>query len=142
AFPPDRGSAGEPSSCPRRFVTSKRILAREWLPPRLSMMPCGCRAVLGVFIRAVFGWLRRTAARHGFRNGQGGAFTVIQRFRGTLNLDAHIHSLVLRRRVHAVAGHPRPAVHALDPLTVTTSLTSRARPPSSAAPAAPPRPPA
>ncbi len=37
-------------------------------------------AVLAVFIRSVFAWLRRTAARHGIADGQGGAITVIQRF--------------------------------------------------------------
>lgn len=44
------------------------------------------RDVLAVFIRVVFGWLRRTAAREGVRDGQCGAVTVIQRFGGSLNL--------------------------------------------------------
>lgn len=43
----------------------------------------------------VFGWLRRRAASEGIRDSQCGAVTVIQRFGGSLNLNVHLHSLVL-----------------------------------------------
>jgi hypothetical protein len=33
-----------------------------------------CTAVLAVFLRVVLGWLRRAAARHGLRHGQGVGF--------------------------------------------------------------------
>ena len=54
-----------------------------------------CRDVLAVFMRVVFGWLSATAARHDIREAQCGAVTVIQRFGSSLNLNLHIHSLVL-----------------------------------------------
>ena len=55
-------------------------------------------AVLGVFVRAVFGSLRRRAhphAREQVRHVQCGAVTFIQRFGGALNLNVHFHSLVI-----------------------------------------------
>jgi hypothetical protein len=39
-----------------------------------------CRAVLGVFIRAVLGWYRRRGRRAGVPDGQSGTVTVVQRF--------------------------------------------------------------
>lgn len=48
-----------------------------------------------MFIRVVFRWLRDSAAHEGARDGQRGAITVIQRFGSALNLNLHIHSLVL-----------------------------------------------
>jgi putative transposase len=53
-----------------------------------------CRAVLGVFIRAVLGFERRRAERRGMRGGAGGAVTAIQRFGSALNVNAHFHTLV------------------------------------------------
>jgi hypothetical protein len=38
------------------------------------------RAVLRIFVRTVFGWLRRRATRRGLVNPRGGAVTAIQRF--------------------------------------------------------------
>ena len=52
--------------------------------------------VLRVFVRAVFGSLRRRAwNRHGVRQAQGGAVTFVQRFGGALNLNVHFHTLAL-----------------------------------------------
>ena len=51
--------------------------------------------LLAVFLRVVFGWLRGRAASRGIRDSQCGAVTVIQRFGGALNLNVHVHSLVL-----------------------------------------------
>jgi hypothetical protein len=63
------------------------VSVRQWvlslpLVPALSacLRPRLCRDVLATFIRVVFGWVRRTAARQGIRDGQCGAVTVIQRF--------------------------------------------------------------
>lgn len=72
------------------------MLSLPWsLRYQLAFDPALCRDVLAIFIRVVFGWLRRTAARHGIRDGQCGAVTVIQRFGSSLNLNVHVHSLVL-----------------------------------------------
>ena len=54
-----------------------------------------CRAVVAVYLRAVLGWLRRQAKRRGVIDGRGGAVAVVQRFGAALNLNVHIHALVL-----------------------------------------------
>jgi hypothetical protein len=45
------------------------------------------RAVLRVFLRTVFGWQRRRAARRGLVGARSGSVTAIQRFGGSANLD-------------------------------------------------------
>lgn len=75
---------------------------RQWvlsLPHRLRYALAWdhalCRAVSEVFVRAVLGDLRRRARHAGARGGRGGAVAVIQRFGAALNLNVHIHALVL-----------------------------------------------
>ncbi len=71
------------------------VLSLPWsLRYQLAFDAGLCRDVLAVFIRVVFGWLRRRAASAGLRAGQCGAVTVIQRFGSALNVSVHIHSLV------------------------------------------------
>ncbi len=69
------------------------------LPPRLRYLLAWdhdlCRAVVAVYLRAVLGWLRRQARRRGVIDGRGGAVAVVQRFGAALNLNVHIHALVL-----------------------------------------------
>lgn len=63
------------------------VLSLPWsLRYLLAFDTALCRDVLAVFMRVVFGWLRRAAARHGLRDSQCGAVTVIQRFGSSLNL--------------------------------------------------------
>jgi hypothetical protein len=52
-----------------------------------------CRAVSGVFVRAVLGDLRRRARQAGVPGGRGGAVAIIQRFGAALNLNVHVHAL-------------------------------------------------
>jgi hypothetical protein len=54
-----------------------------------------CRTVSGAFVRAVLGSLRRRARQAGVPGGRGGAVAIIQRFGAALNLNVHIHALVL-----------------------------------------------
>jgi hypothetical protein len=54
-----------------------------------------CRAVAGVFIRAVLGWQRQRARKSGVVNGRGGAVAILQRFGSALNLNVHVHALVI-----------------------------------------------
>jgi hypothetical protein len=54
-----------------------------------------CRAVVAVFLRAVFRVLRAGACDGGVEDGRGGAVVVVQRFGGALNLNIHVHALVL-----------------------------------------------
>jgi hypothetical protein len=78
------------------------VPVRQWvlsLPHRLRYLPAWdhelCRAVVGVYIRAVLGWLRQRARRDGVADGRGGAVAIVQRFGGALNLNVHVHALVL-----------------------------------------------
>ena len=54
-----------------------------------------CRAVSGVAMRTVLGFLRRRARRDGVADGRSGAVAIVQRFGGALNLNVHLHALVL-----------------------------------------------
>ena len=54
-----------------------------------------CRAVTGVALRTVLGFLRRRARGEGIAGGRSGAVTIVQRFGGALNLNVHLHALVL-----------------------------------------------
>jgi hypothetical protein len=78
------------------------VPVRQWvlsLPHRLRYVLAWdhalCRAVSGVFVRAVLGFLRRRARQAGVRGGRGGAVAIIQRFGAALNLNVHVHALVL-----------------------------------------------
>ena len=93
------------------------VPVRQWvlsLPHRLRYLLAWdhalCRAVTGVFVRAVLGSLRRRARRRGAPDGRpstdaqgapsrvegrGGAVAIIQRFGSALNLNVHVHALVL-----------------------------------------------
>jgi hypothetical protein len=54
-----------------------------------------CRAVVGVALRAILGSLRTRARRQGVAGGRGGAVAIVQRFGSALNLNVHVHALVL-----------------------------------------------
>jgi hypothetical protein len=78
------------------------VPVRQWvlsLPHRLRYVLAWdhalCRAVTGVFVRAVLASLRRRARRTGAHEGRGGAVAIIQRFGAALNLNVHVHALVL-----------------------------------------------
>jgi hypothetical protein len=75
---------------------------RQWvltLPHRLRYQLAWdhalCRAVLAVYARALLGFERRRARRRGIVDGETGAVTAIQRFGSGLNLNVHLHTLVL-----------------------------------------------
>ncbi len=87
-----------------RLVTEvlPRMPVRQWvlsLPYRLRYVLAWnhelCRAVLGVFARALLASYRQRAMRRGTADGRTGTLTVIQRFGGGLNLNVHFHTLVL-----------------------------------------------
>ena len=78
------------------------VPVRQWvlsLPHRLRYLLAWdhelCRAVVGVSLRAVLGFLRHRARRDGIADGRSGAVAIIQRFGGALNLNVHLHALVL-----------------------------------------------
>lgn len=86
--------SGRPGD-PRRPCASVGALAPVVPRYQLAFDATLCRDVLAVFMRIVFGWLRRRAASRGIRDSQCGAVSVIQCFASSLNLDVHIHSLEL-----------------------------------------------
>ena len=89
-----------------------------------------CRAVVAVYMRAVLGWLRSRARLDDVADGRGGAVAVIQRFGGALNVNLHVHALVLDgvfARTHAgvLRFHPIPALTALDVAEVLATVEPR-----------------
>jgi hypothetical protein len=86
-----------------------------------------CRAVVGVFVRAGLGFLRARARHDGVADGRGGAVAVIQRFGGALNLNVHVHALVLdgvfaKDGSGVVGFHPGPRLTALDVAEVLATV--------------------
>ena len=78
-----------------------------------------CRAVVGALLRAVTGALRRRARIVGVADGRSGAVAVIQRFGGAVNLNVHVHALVLdgvyaRDTSGALHLHPAAPLTSLD----------------------------
>jgi Putative transposase len=78
-----------------------RVAVRQWvlslpfaLRYRVAFDGALLGKVLGIFVRAVFGSLKRRAREYGISGGQCGAVTFIQRFGSALNLTPHFHALV------------------------------------------------
>ena len=89
-----------------------------------------CRGVVAVFVRAVLGFLRARARDGGVADGRGGAVAVIQRFGGSLNLNLHVHALVLdgvfaRNHAGALNFHPTRRLTALDVEEVLATVEPR-----------------
>ncbi len=100
------------SSCGGRRMTERaahlveyvfpEVPVRQWvltLPPRVRYVLAWdhalCRAVVAVYMRAVFGWLRQQARARGVRDGRAGAVVIVQRFGSALNLNVHLHAMVM-----------------------------------------------
>ena len=89
-----------------------------------------CRVVVAVYMRAVLGWLRGRAQLEDAADGRGGAVAVLQRFGGALNLNVHIHALVLdgvfaKDRAGTLVFHPTPSLTALDVAEVRATVEPR-----------------
>jgi hypothetical protein len=89
-----------------------------------------CRAVVAVYMRAVLGWLRGRARWDGVADGRGGAVAIVQRFGGALNLNVHVHALVLdgvfaRERAGTLGSHSAPRLTALDVAEVLATVEPR-----------------
>jgi hypothetical protein len=86
--------------------------------------------VVAVYLRAVMGWLRRRARLDDVVDGRGGAVAVLQRFGGALNVNVHVHALVVdgvfaRDRAGALAFHRTPRLTALDVAEVLATVEPR-----------------
>ena len=113
------------------------VPVRQWvlsLPYRLRYQLAwnhdACRGVVAVFVSAVLGFLRARARDGGVADGRGGAVAVIQRFGGALNLNVHVHALVLdgvfaRNAAGALAFHPTRRLEALDVDEVLATVEPR-----------------
>ena len=89
-----------------------------------------CRGVVAVFVRAVLGFLRARARWDGVADGRGGAVAIVQRFGGALNLNVHVHALVLdgvfaKDRSGVVGFYPTPRLTALDVAEVLATVEPR-----------------
>jgi len=115
-----------------------RVPIRQWVlslprPLRYRMAYDAnlCSAVLRVFLRAVFGWLRRRAKRAGLSDGKPGAVTQLQRFGSAINLNLHLHSLVLDGVYTEVDGRahfrPLPPPSQRDIETLCATIARRVR---------------
>ena len=85
-----------------------------------------------MLVRAVFGGLRARARDSGVGDGRGGAVAVVQRFGGALNLNVHIHALVLdgvfaKGRGDVPVFHPAPSLTTLDVEEVLATVDARIR---------------
>ena len=115
------------------------VPVRQWvlsLPYRLRYRLAWdhdlCRAVVALFVRAVLRCLHARARDGGVGDGHGGAVAVVQRFGGALNLNVHIHALVLDGvfapgRADALAFHPAPPLTTLDVAEVLQTVEARVR---------------
>ena len=78
------------------------VPVRQWvlsLPPRIRYLLAWrhdvCKAVVRVLLREVNRHLRDRARACGLPDPRGGAVAIVQRFGGALNLNVHMHALVL-----------------------------------------------
>lgn len=78
------------------------VPVRQWvltLPHRLRYLLAWrhdlCKTVVRVLLREVSRHLRTRAVERGLSDVRGGAVAIVQRFGGALNLNVHIHALVL-----------------------------------------------
>jgi len=115
------------------------VPVRQWvltLPPRvrsaLAWRHDLCTAVAGVLFRAVQRHLRTWAHTRRLGDARSGAIIVVQRFGGALNLNVHLHALVLDG-VFARAGdgqlrfHRAPAPSAADVADVLATIAPQVR---------------
>ncbi len=112
---------------------------RQWVltvPHRLRYLRAWnhplCRAVPGVYARALLGFQRRQARRRGIRDGHAGSVTVLQRFGGGLNLTVHFHTLVLdgvftEAETGVLHFHPAPPPSDEDVARLLATIRTRVR---------------
>lgn len=114
------------------------VSVRQWvltLPHRLPYWLAWdhhlCRAVVGVSVRTVLGFLRHVARLAGVVDGRSGAVAIVQRFGGALNLNVHMHALVIdgvfARDGAGVRFCSLPSLTAADVADVLATIVPRVR---------------
>ena len=81
---------------------------------------------MGAYVRTVLGFLRHVARQAGVVDGCGGAAAIVQRFGGAMNLNVHVHALVLDGVLTpdgaGVRFHPMPPLTAADVADVLATI--------------------
>ena len=103
-----------------------------------------CRAIVGVYVRSVLGFLRHVARQAGVVDGRGGAVVIVQRFPphcaqsaqrgprgGAMNLNVHFHALVVdgvfAQDGTGVRFHATPDLTTADVADVLATVAPRVR---------------
>ena len=90
-----------------------------------------CRAIVGVYVRSVLGFLRHVARQAGVVDGRGGAVVIVQRFGGAMNLNGHFHALVVdgvfAHNGTRVRFHATPDLTTADVADVLATVAPRVR---------------
>ena len=89
------------------------------------------RAMARLFVESIFGLYRTRARRDGLMGGECGAVTFVQRFGGSLNLNVHMHVVVLdgvfvRDADHGVVFHAAPPPTLVDLEAIVRRVGDRA----------------
>ncbi len=111
------------------------VPVRQWvlsLPHRVRYVLAWdhdvCRAVVAVSMHAVLRFLRHRAREAGVGDPRGGAVVIVQRFGGALNLNVHVHALVLDGCVDEGGRfHPLPDLDAVDVAEVLATIVAGVR---------------
>ena len=80
-----------PDAPVRQWVVSFPYELRALFAANASVLS----AVIRIVMRAVLGWYRQRGRELGCNTPQAGAVSVLQRFGGSLNLNCHIHAIVV-----------------------------------------------
>jgi len=75
------------------------------------------RDVLAIYVRTIFGFLRKSARRLGVHGARAGSVTYAQRFGGSINLNLHFHTLAFDGVYTRPGDDAPPVFHALPPPT-------------------------
>jgi hypothetical protein len=115
------------------------VPVRQWvltLPHRLRYLLAWrhdlCRRVARILHGAIERHLRAWARAHDLADARGGGGAVLQRFGGSVNLNVHVHALVLdgvfaRTTGGALRVHAAPALSAIDVAEVLATIVPRVR---------------
>ena len=81
-----------PHSAPvRQWVVSFPIQLRYWMARDSELLS----KVLAITLRSIAGLQKRRAQAQGFKDGESGSVTLVQRFGGSANLNVHFHTLMI-----------------------------------------------
>lgn len=99
----------------RQWVLSVPIPMRYWMARNPKLMG----VVLAIFLRAITGFQREKAKKLGFKSGESGFVTLVQRFGGSVNLNIHFHTLAIEAVYREKSGDDGTKVetHELPPPT-------------------------